>query len=342
MQAQLNSKAENPKKKPIIFSGIQPSGMLQLGNYIGALRNFKLLQDDYDCLYCIVDLHAITVRQEPAKLRKLCYELVALYLAVGLDPERSLIYCQSHVSGHTELAWILGCYTYMGELQRMTQFKDKTAKHAENINAGLLTYPVLMAADILLFKSNLVPIGADQKQHLELTRDIAIRFNNIYGNVLTVPEPFIPKVGARIMSLLEPTRKMSKSDPEDTYISMLDSPDAVRRKLKRAVTDSEASIRFDAESKPGVSNLMSIYCSLTGSTLRQIEDDFAGKGYGHLKSAVAEAVIETLAPIQSEYARFMSDKGALDQIINNGAARARSLADRTMATVRKKVGLAPM
>ena len=250
--------------KKIIFSGIQPSGTLTLGNYIGALRNFKLLEDDYQCIYCVVDMHAITVRQDPAALRRRCLELAAIYIASGLDPKKNVIYCQSHVSGHAELAWILNCFTYMGELQRMTQFKDKAQKHADNINAGLFTYPTLMAADILLYQTDLVPIGADQKQHLELTRDIAQRFNGVYGDVFTVPEGYFGKVGSRIMSLQDPTRKMSKSDPEDTFISLLDPPDAIRRKVKRAVTDSEADIRFDPVNKPGVSNLLSIIAAPTG------------------------------------------------------------------------------
>ena len=236
--------SEAPAKKPVIFSGIQPSGTLTLGNYIGALRNFSRLQDDYDCIYCIVDEHAITVRQNPADLRRRCLELAAIYIASGIDPKKSLIFCQSHVSGHAELGWILSCFTYMGELNRMTQFKAKSAAHADNINAGLFTYPVLMAADILLYQANLVPVGADQKQHLELCRDIAMRFNGVYGDVFTIPEGYIPKTGARVMSLQEPTKKMSKSDPEETFISLLDTPDNVRRKLKRAVTDSDGEIRF--------------------------------------------------------------------------------------------------
>ena len=255
--------------KKIIFSGIQPSGTLTLGNYIGALRNFKLLEDEYQCIYCVVDMHAITVRQDPAALRRRCLELTAIYIASGLDPKKNIIYCQSHVSGHAELAWILNCFTYMGELQRMTQFKDKAQKHADNINAGLFTYPTLMAADILLYQTNLVPIGADQKQHLELTRNIAQRVNGIYGDVITVPEGYFGKVGSRIMSLQDPSRKMSKSDPEETFISLLDPPDAIRRKVRRAVTDSEADIRFDPAGKPGVSNLLSIIAALTGQSVEE-------------------------------------------------------------------------
>ena len=273
--------------KKIIFSGIQPSGTLTLGNYIGALRNFKLLEDDYQCIYCVVDMHAITVRQDPAALRRRCLELAAIYIASGLDPKKNIIYCQSHVSGHAELAWILNCFTYMGELQRMTQFKDKAQKHADNINAGLFTYPTLMAADILLYQTDLVPIGADQKQHLELTRDIAQRFNGVYGDVFTVPEGYFGKVGSRIMSLQDPTRKMSKSDPEDTFISLLDPPDAIRRKVKRAVTDSEADIRFDPVNKPGVSNLLSIIAALTGQSVEEAAAELQGQGYGKLKDRVS-------------------------------------------------------
>ncbi|MEG0766612.1 MAG: tryptophan--tRNA ligase, partial [Clostridia bacterium] len=275
--------AQPKERRPVIFSGIQPSGNLTLGNYIGALRNFKLLEDTYDCIYSVVDLHAITVRQDPAQLRRRCYEVIALYLATGLDPARSLIYCQSHVPAHAELGWILNCFTYIGELQRMTQFKDKAAKQEDGINAGLLTYPVLMAADILLYQTNLVPVGADQKQHLELARDIAIRFNHLYGDVFVVPEGYIPKTGARIMSLQEPTRKMSKSDPEETYIAILDAPDVIRRKLKRAVTDSEAVVRYDMEHKPGISNLMGILSVLGGQSFAQLEQAYEGRGYGDFK-----------------------------------------------------------
>ena len=286
--------AQPEQKQPIIFSGIQPSGTLTLGNYIGALRNFKLLENDYRCLYCVVDMHAITVRQDPAQLRRRCLEVAATYIATGLDPDKSLIYCQSHVSGHAELGWILNCFTYMGELQRMTQYKDKCAKHADNINAGLFTYPVLMAADILLYQTNLVPIGADQKQHLEICRDIAMRFNGVYGDVFTIPEGYFPKVGGRVMSLQEPTRKMSKSDPEETYIALLDPPDVIRRKLKRAVTDSDAEIRFDPENKPGVSNLLSIIAALSGDTVEQVADQLQGQGYGKLKERATDCAIAVL------------------------------------------------
>ncbi len=330
-----------PDRKPIIFSGIQPSGTLTLGNYIGALRNFKLLEDAYDCVYCVVDLHALTVRQDAAQLRSRCLSVAATYMAVGLDPNKSLIYCQSHVSAHAELAWILNCFTYMGELQRMTQFKDKSAKHTDNINAGLFTYPVLMAADILLYQTNLVPIGADQKQHLEITRDIAQRFNGLYGDVFAIPEAYIGKVGSRVMSLQEPTRKMSKSDPEDTYIALLDKPEDIRRKLKRAVTDSDGEIRYDPDTKPGVSNLLSILAALTNSSVESIAAELDGKGYGALKDRAIDCVTETLAPIQAEYARIMADKATLQTILDRNAAEASRRANRTLDKVRRKVGCAP-
>ena len=326
--------------KKIIFSGIQPSGTLTLGNYIGALRNFKLLEDEYQCIYCVVDMHAITVRQDPAALRRRCLELTAIYIASGLDPKKNIIYCQSHVSGHAELAWILNCFTYMGELQRMTQFKDKAQKHADNINAGLFTYPTLMAADILLYQTNLVPIGADQKQHLELTRNIAQRFNGIYGDVFTVPEGYFGKVGSRIMSLQDPSRKMSKSDPEETFISLLDPPDAIRRKVRRAVTDSEADIRFDPENKPGVSNLLSIIAALTGQSVEEAAAELQGQGYGKLKDRVSECVIETLAPLQSEHRRLMADKAYLQGVLKENAEIDNRMALRTLRKVQRKVGFA--
>lgn len=330
------------EKKKVIYSGIQPSGMLTLGNYIGAIRNWKLLADTYDSIFSVVDLHAITVRQVPADLRKQCIESVAIFLAAGLDPSKTVIYFQSHVPAHAELAWILSCYAYLGELQRMTQFKDKSQKNEANINAGLFTYPVLMAADILLYQADLVPIGADQRQHMELCRDIAIRFNNLYGQTFVVPDAYIPKVGARIMSLQEPVRKMSKSDPEDTYIAILDDPKVIARKIKRAVTDSEASVRFDPENKPGVSNLMSVLSALDGRTMAQIEQAFEGQGYGTFKTAVADTIIEALSPIQAEYKRLMSDKAYLQQTASQGAVRADRIANSTLRKVRKKVGLAPL
>ena len=327
-------------RKPIIFSGIQPSGVLTLGNYIGALSRFARLQEEYDCIYCVVDEHAITVRQNPADLRRRCLELTALYIASGIDPKKSLIYCQSHVSAHAELAWILNCFTYMGELSRMTQFKDKSAKHADNINAGLFTYPVLMAADILLYQTNFVPVGADQKQHLEITRDIAQRFNGVYGDVFTVPEPLISATGARVMSLQDPTRKMSKSDPEDTFVSLLDDPDTIRRKIKRAVTDSDTEIRFDPESKPGVSNLLSIISALSGQTPVEAAQELQGQGYGALKARAAECVIAALEPLQAEYKRLIADKPYLFSVLNENSEKAASLAARTLRKVQKKIGFA--
>ena len=330
---------ENERKK-IVFSGIQPTGNLHLGNYIGALRNFGPLQEEYDCLYSIVDLHAITVRQNPTQLRQNCLTLMSLYLAAGLDPDKSLIYFQSHVPAHAELAWVLNCFTYMGELSRMTQFKDKAQKHAENINVGLFAYPTLMAADILLYQTNFVPVGNDQKQHIEITRDIAERFNAIYGDVFTIPEPLIGKVGARIMSLSDPTRKMSKSDPEDTFIAILDEPNVIRKKVRRAVTDSEALVKYDVENKPGVSNLMSIYSAVTGKAFAEIENEFVGKGYGDFKEAVADAVIAELEPIQARYRQISADKAYLNEVMTKGAERAAKLAARTMSKVRRKVGLA--
>ena len=333
---------EQQAQKQRIFSGIQPTGNLTLGNYIGALRNFGVLQNEYDCLYSIVDMHAITVRQEPAELRKACLRTMAIFLASGLDPEKNIIYFQSQVSQHAELGWILNCFTYMGELSRMTQFKDKSAKHADNINAGLFTYPVLMAADILLYMTNLVPIGADQKQHLELARDIAQRFNALYGDVFPVPEGYFPKVGARIMSLQDPTRKMSKSDPEECYIAILDKPEIIRKKLRRAVTDCDASVVFDPENKPGVANLMSIMNALSGKSMEEITAEFDGKGYGIFKDAVADCVIAALEPIQKEYDRISADKAYLEQVMVSGRERAAQIACKTMLKVRKKVGLAAL
>ena len=329
-----------PEKKPIIFSGIQPTGTLTLGNYIGALSRFSKLQDDYDCIYSIVDMHAITVRQNPAELRRRCLELAALYIASGIDPKKALIYCQSHVPQHAELAWILNCFTYMGEMNRMTQFKDKSAKHADNINVGLFTYPVLMAADILLYQTNLVPVGHDQKQHLEICRDIAQRFNGIYGDVFTIPEGYIPKVGARVMSLQEPTRKMSKSDPEDTFIALLDDADTIRRKVKRAVTDSDGEIRFDPENKPGVSNLLTIMSALGAGEIDALVNELQGQGYGALKARVADCIIAALDPLQAEFKRLIADKGYLQGVLDENAKTASYLATKTLRKVQKKVGFA--
>ncbi len=327
------------ERKKIIFSGIQPTGTLTLGNYAGALRNFNLLQYECDCVFCVVDLHALTLRLEAAERRRRTYECYATMLACGLDPERNIIMVQSHVPAHAELAWVLNCYTYYGELQRMTQFKDKSERHSENINVGLFDYPVLMAADILLYQTNIVPVGADQKQHLEITRDIAIRFNNVYGNVFTVPEPYIPQVGARIMSLQEPEKKMSKSDEnENAYILILDPPDVIRRKIRRAVTDSEGVIAY-RDDKPGVQNLITLHSVATGKTVNDVVNEFSGKGYGDLKEAVAESTIELLRPIQEKYSRLLADKAYLENCMKEGAEKAKRFARRTLSKVYKKIGL---
>ena len=326
--------------KKRIFSGIQPSGELTLGSYMGAIRNWTALQNDYDCVYCIVDMHTITVRQKPAELRRRCIEQLAQYLACGLDPEKSVLFIQSHVPQHAELSWILGCYTQFGELSRMTQFKQKSRQHADDINAGLFTYPVLMAADILLYQADLVPVGADQKQHVELCRDIAQRFNGVYGDTFTLPEPYIPQVGARIMSLNHPDEKMSKSNPEGA-VFMLDKPEDIRRKFKRAVTDSETEIRFAPEEKPGVSNLLSIYSAAMGMTIPQAENEFAGQGYGAFKTAVGEAVVELLRPVREETERLLKDKAYLEGIYRDGAQRAQSMARRTLSKVQRKLGFLP-
>ena len=329
------------EQKKRIFSGMQPSGVITLGNYLGALKNWTKLQDEYDCLYCIVDMHAITVRQDPVKLRKQAKDLLVQYLAVGLDPEKNIIYYQSHVPQHAELAWILNCYTYMGELNRMTQFKDKCAKHADNINAGLFTYPSLMAADILLYQTDLVPVGEDQRQHLELTRDIAQRFNGIYGDVFKVPNAYIGKVGARVMALQEPTKKMSKSDEnQNNIITLMDDPKVIMNKMKRAMTDSDTEVRF-AEEKPGISNLLSIYCAVTGKTIAESEKEFAGVGYGTFKTAVGEAVVAELEPVQKRVKELEANKDYLDAIIKGGAEKASRLADRTLTKVQKKIGFPP-
>ena len=324
--------------KKVLFSGMQATGNLTLGNYLGALKNWVALSDEYECFYCVVDEHSITVRQDPATLRKRARALLTLYIAAGLDPEKTCIYYQSHVSGHAELAWILNCYTYMGELNRMTQFKDKAAKHADNINAGLFTYPVLMAADILLFQADVVPVGIDQKQHLEITRDIAQRFNSIYGDTFTIPEPYIGKAGAKIMSLQNPEKKMSKSDENPNgSIYLMDDTDTIIRKCKRAVTDSEACIRYRDE-QPGVKNLIDIYCACTGKTPSEVEREFDGKGYGELKMAVGEAVAAQLSPLQAEVARLEKDKAYIDGIIKNNAEKASYFANKTLRKVQRKVG----
>jgi tryptophanyl-tRNA synthetase len=330
-------------KKPVIFSGVQPSGNLTIGNYIGALKNWVELQNKYDCLFSLVDLHTITVRQNPKELYKRCYDVLAIYLAIGLDPKKNTIFLQSHVPAHTQLAWVLNCYAYVGELSRMTQFKDKAKKHESNINVGLFSYPVLMAADILLYQANLVPVGDDQKQHLELTRDLALRFNNIYGNIFTVPEIYKPKIGANIMSLQNPEKKMSKSDSEpNSYILMLDSPDIITNKLKKAVTDSDKDIYYDVINKPGVSNLLIIMAAVTGKTIEHLTVELKNLGYGKLKEAVAEALIETLKPIQKKYKEIRSDQIYLDNILQSGCERAAIIAQPTLKRVYETVGLVPL
>lgn len=324
--------------KKVLFSGMQATGNLTLGNYLGALKNWVTLSDEYECFYSVVDMHSITVRQDPAVLRKRARALLTLYIAAGLDPEKNCIYYQSHVSGHAELAWILNCFTYMGELNRMTQFKDKSSKHADNINAGLFTYPVLMAADILLYQADVVPVGIDQMQHLELTRDIAIRFNNIYGDVFTVPDAYIGKVGAKIMSLQDPSKKMSKSDENaNASIYLMDDPDTIIRKCKRAVTDSEGCVAY-REEQPGVKNLIDIYSSCTGKTPDEVVREFAGKGYGDFKMAVGESVISVLKPLQDKVKELEKDKGYIDSIIKNNAEKAQYFANKTLRKVQKKVG----
>ncbi len=329
------------EEKKVLFSAIQPSGILTIGNYLGALKNFRKLQSDYLSIFSLADLHTLTVKQDPAVLRKNVYELTALYLACGIDVNESILFAQSHVSAHAELGWVLNTICYPGELSRMTQFKDKSRKHEDNINMGLMDYPVLMAADILLYQTELVPIGADQKQHLELARDLAVRFNNRYSETFKIPEPYIGKSAARVMSLAEPERKMSKSDANlNAFISMDDDPDTVRRKFKRAVTDSDGRIVFSAE-KPGISNLLTIYSAFTEKTIEEAEKEFAGKGYGDFKSAVGEAVIETIEPIRQEKNKLLADKNYLDDVLKKGAERAERVAYKTLSKVYKKVGLVP-
>lgn len=324
--------------KKSVFSGVQPSGNLTIGNYIGAIKNFSRFSEEYKTFYCVVDLHAITVRQVPAELRRRTYETLALYMACGLDEKKNTLFVQSQVPAHAELGWILDCYTMFGELSRMTQFKDKSAKHAQNINAGLFTYPSLMAADILLYQTDIVPVGIDQKQHIELARDVALRFNQIYGDTFTIPEGFIPTDTMKIMSLAEPEQKMSKSDPnQNAVVYILDTKDDIMRKFKRAVTDSDSEIRY-SEDKPGVSNLMSIYRAFTGKSFGEIEAEFAGKGYGDFKGAVGEACADGLAPVREEYARLIADKAHLEAVMKAGADEAAYYARKTMSKVRRKVG----
>ena len=327
--------------KKVIFSAVQPSGNITLGNYLGAIKNWVDLQKDYHCCYSIVDEHSITVRQDPVLLRKRALDLLKLYIACGIDPEENILFIQSHVPAHAQLAWVLNCYTYMGELSRMTQFKDKSRAHADNINAGLFTYPVLMAADILLYRADLVPVGKDQMQHIEITRDIAERFNTLYGNVFKIPEGFMPKAGAKIMSLAEPTKKMSKSDENPkAYISMLDDFNAIAKKIKSAVTDSEGVIEYREgdETKAGVNNLLTIMSAVTGRTIDSIAADYSGKGYGDFKADVAEAVVEHIKPIRAEYDRLSEDKAYLVDVYTKGAEKANRIADRTLKKVYKKIG----
>jgi len=334
----MSENISNIEKKPRIFSGIQPSGNITIGNYFGALKNWVEMQDDFETFYCVVDLHAITLRQEPAKLRAKTRELLALYIATGLDPVTNIIYPQSHVRQHAELAWILNCFTYMGELNRMTQFKDKSAKNETNINAGLYTYPILMAADILLFQTDVVPIGSDQKQHLELTRDLAQRFNSTFSDTFIVPEPYFGKVGARIKSLQDPMAKMSKSDPNPNgAIAILDPPNIIKNKVKRAVTDSIGEINY-VDAQPGVKNLVDIYCCASGETVEQAMDKFNGQNYGVLKSSVTDALVGELEPIQAEFNRLIKDKKYLDDIIKTNSEKASYIAEKTLRKVKKKVG----
>ncbi len=324
--------------KKVLFSGMQATGSLTLGNYLGALKNWVSLSDEYECFYAVVDMHSITVRQDPATLRKHARDLLILYIAAGLDPEKCCIYYQSHVSGHAELAWILDCYTYMGELNRMTQFKDKAAKHADNINAGLFTYPVLMAADILLYQADVVPVGVDQMQHLELTRDIAQRFNALYGDVFTIPEAYIGKRGAKIMSLQDPSKKMSKSDENpNASIYLMDDADTIRRKCKRAVTDSVGEFRY-CEEQPGLRNLIDIYCACLDRTPEETIEEFSGGGYGQFKEAVGDAVVTVLQPLQQRVKELTKDKDYIDRVIKDNAEKANYYAQKTLRKVQKKVG----
>lgn len=326
-------------KKPVLLSGIQPSGQLILGNYIGALKHWVAMQDQCDCLFMLPNLHTITVRQDPAELRERCYSFLALYIACGIDPDKSIVFMQSHVPAHSQLAWILSCYTQMGELSRMTQFKDKSQRHEHNINAGLFAYPTLMAADVLLYGTDLVPVGDDQKQHLELARDIALRFNHLYGDIFVVPEPFIPELGARIMGLQEPNKKMSKSDiNEANFIAILDSPEKIRQKMKRAVTDSESAVHFDVNAKPGVSNLLTLYSALTERPISDIENQYRGKGYGLFKEELAEIIVTFLSPIQERYHALRADQNQLKAIFRRGAELARERSRLLLNKVHEVIG----
>ena len=327
-------------EKKIILSGIQATGTLHLGNYLGAINNWIKMQDEYDCYYMIADLHSLTIRNNPEELRNNTLNLIALYVAAGLDPNKNKIFIQSHVPAHPALSWVLNCYTYMGELNRMTQFKDKSAKHADNINAGLFTYPVLMAADILAYNADLVPVGDDQRQHLEITRNIAERFNSIYGETFKIPEAYIPKIGARIMGLQNPTKKMSKSAPDiNDKILLTDEPDVIRKKVKKAVTDSEGIVRYDVENKPGISNLMSIYGILKEKSMQDIEQEFQGQNYGTFKSAVAEAIIDRLEPIQKKHKALLANPAEIQKIYEAGDKKAIEKTNQLLQEVYKKVGL---
>ncbi len=329
---------QQTEKKKIVFSAIQPSGTITLGNYLGAIKNWVAMQDEFNCIYALADLHTITVRQEPAVFRKNIMDAYASILACGIDVEKSLFFIQSHVTTHAQLAWLLNCYTQFGELSRMTQFKDKSAKHSDNVNAGLFTYPSLMAADILLYQADMVPVGADQKQHLELSRNIAERFNGLYGNVFKVPEPYIPKNGARVMSLQDPTKKMSKSDENvNACVTLMDTPEQIMKKFKRAITDSEAVVRY-AEGKDGINNLMAIYSSVTGLSYEQIEKDFEGKGYGDFKTAVGEAVVEALRPVRERYERYIADKAYMQECYRKAGEIAQKFSQRTLDKAMKKIG----
>lgn len=337
--AVIGSAEETAKQhKKIVFSGVQPSGKLTLGNYLGAIKNWGTIQDEYNCIYSVVNLHSITVRQDPAALRRQTLEVLAQYIACGIDPEKSIVFIQGHVAAHAELAWILNCYTMFGELSRMTQFKDKSQSHADNVNAGLFTYPVLMASDILLYHTNFVPVGQDQKQHVEIARDIAERFNGVYGDVFTIPEPMIPKAGAKIMSLCEPEKKMSKSDPNPNgFVLLMDKPEDILRKFKRAVTDSGSEVRR-GEDKAGINNLINIYAAATGVTADAVEREFEGKGYGDFKKAVGEAVAESLRPVRQKTEELLNHKEYLEEIYTEGARKADAMARRTLEKVYKKVG----
>ena len=331
---------ENAARKKVMLSGIQPSGDLTLGSYLGAIKNWAERDEEFDNYYFMADMHSITVRQDPAALRRRTLEQLAQYIACGLDPEKNTLFIQSHVPQHAELGWVLNCYTMFGELSRMTQFKDKSAKNSENINGGLFTYPALMAADILLYQPDYVPVGEDQKQHVELCRNIVQRFNGIYGDVFKMPEPYIPKVGARVMSLSDPGAKMSKSDKDPNgSIYLMEKPEDILRKFKRAVTDSDGVVRFDREAKPGVSNLMCIYSTFTGKSNEEIAAEFEGKGYGDFKLAVAEVTADALAPVQAEYDKILADKAYVDEVLKSGAERAARIANRTVSKVYRKVGL---